>query len=81
MVAKYGWKVSPSSTSVSNGDGSVQVSPGTVCVHVEVGSSFKVRLTLRVIKLARYQVIIGMDMTSKYKIEMLWEPWLHFRAR
>ena len=80
IVSRYGWKISPDGVTVKNGDGSSQWSPGTVTVTVQIGAQFVAKLQLRVITLARFQVIIGMDAISRYKISLLWEPNLHLRA-
>jgi hypothetical protein len=81
MVSLYGWNVHADPIVVKNGDGSSQISPGTVRVRVQIGARFHALLTLRVINLARFQVIIGLDTIRAHHISLIWDPALHLRAR
>ena len=81
MVKRYSWRVHHEACYVKNGDGTSQVSPGTVRVHVRIGDQFNAFLTLRVIHLAKFQVIIGLDTMRHHHMDLLWDPCLHIRAR
>ena len=81
MVKRYSWRLHHEACYVKNGDGTSQVSPGTVRVHVRIGDQFNAFLTLRVIHLAKFQVIIGLDTMRHYHMDLLWDPCLHIRAR
>ena len=80
-VERYGLKLHEDTSTVTNGDGSTQVSPGTVRVTVQIGAGFIAPIDFRVVKLANFTAIIGMDAIARYKISLLWEPHLTLRAR
>ena len=81
MFQLYKWSLHHDPVVVKNGDGSSQVSPGVVKVWVQIGAQFTAHLTLRVIHLARFQVILGLDTMREYRMTLLWEPRLHIRAK
>jgi hypothetical protein len=59
---------------VKNGDGSKQLSPGTVQVTFPIGSRFKTTAQLRVINLDIFDVIIGMDLFLRHKFTFAYDP-------
>lgn len=73
-VEEFGFPIEPHQAVVKNGDGSKQISPGYVWATISIGSAFKVRYRFRVVKLDRFDVIIGINMIRHYKIEMRHEP-------
>ena len=81
VVDHYGFKLHESPSTVTNGDGSRQDSPGTVRVTVQIGAGFTAPIEFRVVRLANFAAIIGMDTIARYKISLLWEPHLTLRAR
>ena len=73
-VKQHGWQVAARQAIVKNGDGTTQISPGTVTVPIAIGPRFKVEVTLRVVQLDKFDVIIGMDLIRQYRIKWDWDP-------
>ena len=73
-VKQHGWQVTARQATVKNGDGTTQLQPGTVTVPIAIGPRFKVRVTLRVVQLDKFDVIVGMDLIQQYRIKWDWDP-------
>ena len=73
-VKQHGWQVTARQATVKNGDGTTQLSPGTVTVPIAIGPRFKVRVTLHVVQLDKFDVIVGMDLIQQYRIKWDWDP-------
>jgi len=73
-VKQHGWEVQAQQATVKNGDGTTQISPGTVTVPIAIGPRFKIVVTLRVVQLEKFDVIIGMDLIQQYRIKWDWDP-------
>ena len=61
-------------SSISNGDGSVQYSPGYVDLEVSLAHGLKFKTRLIVAPLARYDMIIGLDIIERFQISLLFKP-------
>jgi hypothetical protein len=61
-VKELGLEIIASSAAVKNGDGSKQISPGTVQITFSIGHQFKTTAQFRVINLDIFDMIIGMDL-------------------
>jgi hypothetical protein len=71
---KLGLEIDAVSAAVKSGDGSKQLSPGTVQVTFSIGSRFKTTAQLRVINLDIFDVIIGMDLFLRHKFTFEYDP-------
>ena len=74
LVDKFGLEIEPHQAVVKNGDGTRQISQGYVWITISIGMAFKIRYRFRVIKLDRYDIIIGINMIRHFKIEMRHDP-------
>jgi hypothetical protein len=66
VVDHHGFKLHESPSTVTNGDCARQDSPGTVRVTVQIGAGFTTPIEFRVVKLASFAAIIGMDTIARY---------------
>lgn len=73
-MTELGLEIFASSAAVKNGDGSKQLSPGTVQVTLSIGSRFKITAQLRVINLDLFDVIIGMDLFLRHQFTFAYDP-------
>lgn len=73
-MTELGLEIYASSAAVKNGDGSKQLSPGTVQVTLSIGSRFKITAQLRVINLDLFDVIIGMDLFLRHQFTFAYDP-------
>ena len=70
FVDKLGFKPSGKMVTVKNGDGSSQLSMGSVKVTMSIGCSFKAVVTVQIINLECFDFVIGLDMIKAYKMEL-----------
>jgi len=63
-----------SSAAVKNGDGSKQLSPGTVQITFSIGHRFKTTTRFRVINLDLFDMIIGMDLFLRHQFMFEYDP-------
>ena len=68
LVELWGLKIIGRPSSIKNGDGTVQYSPGQVNIKVFLAYGLKVNVCLTVAPLARYDMIIGLDMIKRYEM-------------
>ena len=68
LVQLWGLKILGRPSSIKNGDGTVQYSPGQVNIKVLLAYGFTVNVCLTVAPLARYDMIIGLDMIKTYEV-------------
>ena len=73
-VEELGPEINASSAAVKNGDGSKQLSPGTVQVTFSIGHSFKTTAQFRVINLDIFDMIIGMDLFLRHRFTFEYDP-------
>jgi hypothetical protein len=73
-VKELGLEIIASSAAVKNGDGSKQISPGTVQITFSIGHQFKTTAQFRVINLDIFDMIIGMDLFLRYRFTFDYDP-------
>ncbi len=61
FVDKLGFKPSGRCVTVKNGDGSSQLSMGSVKVTMSIGGNFKAVVTVQIINLDFFDFVIGLD--------------------
>ena len=71
---ELGYTIIPKTAVVKNGDGSKQASPGYVEVNISIGRRFRVTVQLTVIHLDVFDIIIGMDLIRRFKMELRHDP-------
>ena len=59
---------------VKNGDGSSQYSLGSISPRIAIGAHFKEKMSGQVIRLERFDMIIGIDMFRRFKMEIRHDP-------
>ena len=59
---------------VKNGDGSSQYSLGSISPRIAIGAHFKENMLGQVIQLERFDMIIGIDMFRRFKMEIRHDP-------
>jgi hypothetical protein len=69
FVDKLGFKPSVRCVTVKNGDGSSQLSMGSVKVTISIGCNFKAVVTVQIINLDVFDFVIGLDMIRAYKMD------------
>jgi hypothetical protein len=69
-----GFKPSGKYVTVKNGDGSSQLSMGSVKVTMSIGCNFKAVVTVQIINLDVFDFVIGLDMIRAYKMELRHDP-------
>ena len=74
LVQLWGLKILGRPSSIKNGDGTVQYSPGQVNIKVLLAYGFTVNVCLTVAPLARYDMIIGLDMIKTYEMSLAFNP-------
>ena len=74
LVELWGLKIIGRPSSIKNGDGTVQYSPGQVNIKVFLAYGLKVNVCLTVAPLARYDMIIGLDMIKRYQMSLAFNP-------
>ena len=74
LVELWGLKIIGRPSSIKNGDGTVQYSPGQVNIKVLLAYGLKVNVCLTVAPLARYDMIIGLDMIKRYQMSLAFNP-------
>jgi hypothetical protein len=74
FVDKLGFKPSGKYVTVKNGDGSSQLSMGSVKVTMSIGCNFKAVVTVQIINLDCFDFVIGLDMIKAYKMELRHDP-------
>jgi hypothetical protein len=74
FVDKLGFKPSGRCVTVKNGDGSSQLSMGSVKVTMSIGCNFKAVVTVQLINLDVFDFVIGLDMIRAYKMELRHDP-------
>ena len=73
-VKELGLEIIASSAAVKNGDGSKQISPGSVQITFSIGHQFKTTAQFRVINLDIFDMIIGMDLFLRYRFTFDYDP-------
>ena len=73
-VQELGLEIFAASAAVKNGDGSKQLSPGTVQITFSIGHRFKTTAQFRVINLDIFDMIIGMDLFLRHQFMFEYDP-------
>ena len=73
-VQELGLEIYASSAGVKNGDGSKQLSPGTVQITFSIRHRFKTTAQFRVINLDLFDMIIGMDLFLRHQFTFEYDP-------
>ncbi len=59
---------------VKNGDGSSQYSLGSISPRIVIGTHFKEKMVGQLIQLERFDMIIGIDLFRRFKMEIRHDP-------